>query len=138
MDVHSEIEKCESMENPKERFVCKVNILKKVTELQRFVIEKIPALTEGEAVVKGLVRDANAIIAESAENLFNIEDIYKLGYVSEKIESLINSWNTLAYDYALVSGEEVSQFELGTRIFSPDVPPERMKKLRERILGRTP
>jgi len=97
---------CKMTDDKTERAKCLFLLLYDITKLQDNIQLAIPNINDSIRLSMELVNNANAIILGVARNKGNLENILSEGYVNEKIESAVKSFNNMIHDLNLTKDEK--------------------------------
>lgn len=114
----------------------KYDKLYKLTREQDSLQLSIPAVSESIAISRSIGDRANAIILETSKWKGDLEPIIKHQYLLEKVTSLINDYNALAHDYAIIFDEPVVMITYSTKEERIDVP-EKIRKENLKMIFRS-
>jgi len=102
-------EACKLIEDDAERAKCLFPLLYEITELQDHIQLAIPDINTGIRLSMGLVNNANAIILGVARNKGNPKAILDEGYVTEKVNYAVKSFNNMIHDLNITKEKDFEE-----------------------------
>lgn len=100
---------CKLIEDEAEQAKCLFPLLYEITKLQDHIQLAIPDINNSIRLSMGLVNNANAIILGVARNKGNLKKILDEGYVMEKVDYAVKSYNNMIHDLNLTKEEEFEE-----------------------------
>jgi hypothetical protein len=105
-EIMAEIKACGDLKG-KMRNNCMYDFLHEITELQDKANLNVDwGYNYSTRFASNMIDHANAVILGVSSWKGDIRPVLRHGYVHEKIRSLIDDWNAMAHDYALVVDNE--------------------------------
>jgi len=100
---------CKLIEEEGKQAKCLFDLLYEITKVQDSIQLAIPDINTSIRLSMGLVNNANAIILGVARNKGNLKAILDEGYVMEKVNYAVKSYNNMIHDLNLTKEENFEE-----------------------------